>query len=301
MTKEGNSVKKILIFFAVIFLQMFGTANAEIKIYTGSDIYIMSESDNLGLAKEKAKQKSLRNAQEQAGVYVSSYTKVINNQVTHDEIVTMTNGILEVLDVNYIIADEKIDDINGITIKAEVKVRIDSDKIDAWLDKEIAEKHKKRLELQKEIDAKNKQLSKIKINIKQELDKANKLLEKNKPKPAMEIINNVRQFETDNYYTYFLIGKAHYKMKKYDTAIEYFNKSLQLNKNFNWSYHGLGLVYYELKEYWIANQYFTKAIELKPDELTYSWRGLTYSKMGKKDLAERDYVESKRIFNSKYK
>ena len=54
----------------------------------------MSESDNLGSAKEKAKQKALRNAQEQAGVYVSSYTKVINNQVTHDEIITMTNGIL---------------------------------------------------------------------------------------------------------------------------------------------------------------------------------------------------------------
>ena len=232
-------MKKFLIFFAVIFLQMFGTANAEIKIYTGTDVYIMSESDSLGSAKEKAKQKALRNAQEQAGVYVSSYTKVINNQVTHDEIITMTNGILEVLDVNYVIADEKIDDINGIRIKAEVKVRIDSDKIDAWLDKEIAEKHKKRLELQKEIDDKNKQLSEIKINIKQELDKAKKLLEKNKPQPAMEIINNVRQFETDNYYTYYLIGTAYYKMKKYDTAIEYFNKSLQLNKNYNWSYHGL--------------------------------------------------------------
>ena len=61
------------------------------------------------------------------------------------------------------------------------------------------------------------------------------------------------------------------------------------------------MVYYELKEYWIANQYFTKAIQLKPDELIYSWRGLTYSKMGKKDLAEKDYAESKRIFHSKYK
>lgn len=294
-------MKKFLIFFVIIFFQMFGTANAEIKIYTGTDVYIMSESDSLGSAKEKAKQKALRNAQEQAGVYVSSYTKVINNQVTHDEIITMTNGILEVLDVNYIIADEKIDDINGITIKAEVKVRIDSDKIDAWLDKEIAEKHKKRLELQKEIDDKNKQLSEIKINIQQELDKAKKLLDEKNPKPAMNIINNTLQFETDNYYTYFLMGESHYQMKKYDTAIIYYNKSIQLNKNYNWSYHGLGLVYYELKRYWIANQYFTKAIQLKPDELTYSWRGLTYSKMGKKDLAEKDYAESKRIFHSKYK
>lgn len=145
-TEEAEIMKKLLqIFFAVLFVQIifFGTAEAEIKIYTGSDIYIMSESDNLGSAKEKAKQKALRNAQEQAGVYVSSYTKVVNSQVTHDEIITMTNGILEVLDVNYVIADEKIDDINGITIRAEVKVRIDSDKIDEWLDRDIEEKHRK--------------------------------------------------------------------------------------------------------------------------------------------------------------
>lgn len=46
-------MKKFL--FLLIFLQtfLFNTANAEIKIYTGSDIYIMSESDNLGSAKEK--------------------------------------------------------------------------------------------------------------------------------------------------------------------------------------------------------------------------------------------------------
>ena len=294
-------MRKFLIFFAVIFFQIFSTASAEIKIYTGSDIYIMSESDNLGSAKEKAKQKALRNAQEQAGVYVSSYTKVINNQVTHDEIITMTNGILEVLDVNYIIADEKIDDINGITIKAEVKVRIDSDKIDEWLDREIAEKNKKRLELQNEIDAKNKELSDIKINIQQELDKAKKLLDEKNPKPAMTIINNTLQFETDNYYTYFLMGEAHYQMKKYDTAIIYYNKSIQLNPNYNWSYHGLGLVYYELKKWWISNQYFTKAIQLKDEELSYSWRGLTYQKMGKKQLAESDFATSKRIFDAKYK
>lgn len=212
----------------------------------------------------------------------------------------MTNGILEILNVNYIIADEKIDDLNGITIKAEVRVKIDSDKIDAWLDKKIAEKNKKRIELQKEIENKTKQLSEIKINIQQELDKAKKLLDKENPKPALDICNNVLQFETNNYYTYFLIGTDHYKMKKFDTAINFFNKSIQLNDKFNWSYHGLGLVYYELKEFWIANQYFTKAIQLKPDELSYSWRGLTFQKMGKKKLAENDFATSKKIFYKKY-
>lgn len=327
MTMLKVNVRTIIIFIIVSILFLFKSniVYAEMKTYIGTDIYIMSESDNLGKAKSEAKKKALRNAQEQAGVYVSSYTKVKNNMVTEDEIITITNGILEVIDVDYEMGNN-IDDINGIPIKAIVTVQIDTDKIDNWLDKEIEDKHNKRRELDNEIQKKNQELqnlnSKIEqlsqkqqqpatvinnttiinnnINVTQQLNNASRLLDDNKPKPAMEIINNVRQFETDNYYTYYLMGVAHYKMKKYDTAIEYFNKSIQLNKTYNWSYHGLGVVYYDLKEYWIANQYFTKALQYKQDELTYSWRGLTYSKMGKKDLAQQDYEMSKKIFHSKY-
>ena len=334
-----DSIIKFIIMTVSLILFMVGTVHAEMKTYIGTDIYIMSEADNLKKAKDEAKKKALRNAQEQAGVYVSSYTKIKNNMVTEDEIITITNGILEVMNVDYEMGSN-IDDINGIPIKATVTVRIDSDKIDNWLDKDIEEKHNQRRKLDQEIEQKNQQLqdlnSKIdklfqaqnrnnnqqpstvitnnttiinnnitvnnrnNINVTQQLNNASKLLDDNKPKPALDIINNVMQVETDNYYTYYLMGVAHYKMKKYDTAITYFNKSIQLNKNYNWSYHGLGLVYYELKEYWISNQYFTKALSLKQDELTYSWRGLTYSKMGRKDLAERDYAMSKKIFYSKY-
>ena len=59
----------------------------------------MSEFETLDVAKQRAKQKATRNAQEQAGVYVSSYTKVINLQVQDDEIIAITNGILKIFEV----------------------------------------------------------------------------------------------------------------------------------------------------------------------------------------------------------
>ena len=52
---------------------LFATvSHAEIQTYTGEGIYIMSEGENLGVAKERAKANAMRNACEQAGVYVES-------------------------------------------------------------------------------------------------------------------------------------------------------------------------------------------------------------------------------------
>ena len=48
------------------------TVNAELKTYTGTDEYVMSEFETIDIAKQRAKQKAERNAQEKAGVYINS-------------------------------------------------------------------------------------------------------------------------------------------------------------------------------------------------------------------------------------
>ena len=120
-------MKKI---FSMIFLAMFffaSIAHAEIKNYSGTGEYIMSEYETIDVAKQRAKQKAARNAQEQAGVFVSSYTKIKNHQVSEDEIIAITNGILKIFDVqeNLIPQDEG----KNILIQVTIKASIDSDKI----------------------------------------------------------------------------------------------------------------------------------------------------------------------------
>ena len=93
--------KMIAAAFAAGSFAVMPLASAEVKEYEGFGEYVMSDFETPDVAKQRAKARAEQNAMEQAGVYVESYTKVINHQVSHDEIVTMTNGILKVKDVQY--------------------------------------------------------------------------------------------------------------------------------------------------------------------------------------------------------
>lgn len=106
-------------------------ANAEIISVTASDDYIMSEFETIDIAKQRAKLKALRAAQEKAGVFVESNTDVVNMMVTNDEIHTLTAGILNVSDVQF--SQESLPNLNGLVIHATVTARVDTDDIDSWL------------------------------------------------------------------------------------------------------------------------------------------------------------------------
>ena len=75
------------------------TANAEIKTYEGSDEYFMNEFETMDIAKQRAKQKAERVAQENAGVYISSYSETKDMELVKDEVISIACGILSVVDV----------------------------------------------------------------------------------------------------------------------------------------------------------------------------------------------------------
>lgn len=54
--------------FIIGFLLVNAVSHAE--IYTSEGSYVMSEGENLGVAKERAKADAMQNASEKAGVYV---------------------------------------------------------------------------------------------------------------------------------------------------------------------------------------------------------------------------------------
>ena len=109
------------------------TVNAEVKTYTGTDEYIMSEFETLDIAKQRAKQKAERNAQEKAGVYISSYSETKDLELVTDEIVSITCGIMSVTDVKYEMTP--LEDVNGFAIRATVTANIETDDVNKWLEK----------------------------------------------------------------------------------------------------------------------------------------------------------------------
>ena len=58
----------------------------------------MSEGENLGVSKERAKADAMRNASEKAGVYVKNYTRTKNLTLEEDIIETMTANILKLVE-----------------------------------------------------------------------------------------------------------------------------------------------------------------------------------------------------------
>lgn len=123
-------------FLSVIGLMlMMSSLHAQVISYTGSDEYIMSEFETIDIAKQRAQQKAIRNAQEQAGVYVQSNTEVVNMMVTKDEIQTMTAGILKVTDVQYQLTP--LLDGKSLIVKATVSADIDSDELANFFNKPL--------------------------------------------------------------------------------------------------------------------------------------------------------------------
>ena len=55
-------------------------AHAEIQTYTGEGTYVMSEGENLGVSKERAKADAMRYACEQAGVFVKSVSRSVKSE-----------------------------------------------------------------------------------------------------------------------------------------------------------------------------------------------------------------------------
>ena len=129
--------KKILTTLFIFGLVIFNSvASAEIKFFEGVGEHYMEDStETLAQAQEKAKLAAELDALEQAQVNVQVYSEQNNLNLTKDEIVTLTAGIMNVLDVKYSIKSEN----DGILLmRAEVKAEIDTDKISELVEREIS-------------------------------------------------------------------------------------------------------------------------------------------------------------------
>ena len=64
---------------------------------TASGVYIMGENDSPKIAKDAARQEAMRSATEKAGVYVESYSKTQNMELSADDVKIISGAVLKVL------------------------------------------------------------------------------------------------------------------------------------------------------------------------------------------------------------
>ena len=272
-------------------LLLMPAVNAEVKTYEGVGEYLMSDFETPETAKQRAKQRAEQAAQEKAGVFVESRTEIVNMLVTKDEIVTMTGGILKIVDVSY---EREIVSSDATLIRAKVKADIDSDDIDKWLNRAPAERSdavEKNLELQKAIDEQNKQIEELKSKLaaaeskqekekiseqiiaedkpflsNQQLEEAMKLYSTGDPVGAAPYCTRAIELNPENATAYAIRGVIFYLQKDFNSAIADYNKAIQLNPSDYKNFYNRGLAHVQLKDYRAAAEDFSGAINLNAND-----------------------------------
>ena len=313
---------KKIIFILMLSLFITCTASAEIKTYEGFGEYAMSDFETPEVAKQRAKQRAEQNAQEQAGVFVKSNVRVKNLQVQEDEIEVMTAGIMKVHSVEY---DKKIDE-NGFIFSAKILADIDTDEIDNWLNKNIAEKAElieQNRALKESVAAQEKQLAELKeklaaveknnsINYSPQIRAqitegfvqsdnnfmSNKFLEEGNNFYARQdyvnAINSYSQaidFNSKNVAAYVYRGSAYGSIKNYPSAESDYLRAVQLDyQNIN-ARIGLSLVYYYVHDYRTAISELNKILDMNNSNgQAYYLRSLCYRNLNMPIEAIKDYT-----------
>ena len=261
----------ILFIFSILLLASISHA----EIYTGEGKYIMSEGENLGVAKERAKADAMRNACEKAGTYVKSYSRSKNFELEEDIIETMTANIIKLVEEPHFFPLQELDNLEGVLIRVTVKAQIDDSDILRWLNKDDSQKSELVVQydaLKKAYEEQARQLEELKRQLantpqdkeqitkkfadedkiflsNQKVDEAWKLYNKGDYSGAIKLHNEAIELNPDNSLAYYGRGTAYNGLKQYERAIQDYDKAIQLNPNYDKAYNNRGNAYYGLGQY----------------------------------------------------
>ena len=278
-------MKKFLIALATGLL-IASNASAEVKTYTGTDEYIMSEFETIDIAKQRARQKAERNAQEQAGVFISGYSRTNNFELVDDEVISITCGIMSVVDVKY--TTDSLPDVNGFVIRATVKANIETDDVGKWLEKSARERSMiviQNKELRQAVDEQDATINELKEQIKR-LTVDGKL----SGKREREAVSREIAAEDDTFLANRKLEEAqkNFYNRNYTEAIKLCDESLALQPTAR-AYCGRGGAYGVLKNFDKTVADCTQAIKLDPNyAMAYNNRGAAFGNLNNYEQAMED-------------
>ena len=121
----------IIFFVVLVFSTQTPAAFAQSVEIISEGVYQMGDNDTPSAAEEMALLKAKRNAVEQAGTYIGSFTSVKNFQVTDDNVVALSVGAIKVS-----VLDTKRTQIgNGMEIRVKIRAIVDTEMLNTLIKK----------------------------------------------------------------------------------------------------------------------------------------------------------------------
>lgn len=130
-------MKKFLTLVMMFVLMNFSLASAQVVTVTGKGEYFMNRGikETYDDAITHAEEDARRNAVENAGLAIKSFSRTKNLELDEDVVETVAGGILEIIGKPKIYNGDTNED--GIKIICELTARVDTSKVEKFLGKKI--------------------------------------------------------------------------------------------------------------------------------------------------------------------
>ncbi|MDR3563982.1 MAG: tetratricopeptide repeat protein [Negativicutes bacterium] len=251
---------------------------AEVKEIIAEGTYCMGDGETPTVAEERALLQAKRQAVEQAGTYVESYSKTLNYQLTADEIQVISSGIMEVTVL------DKQRTVSGSNINFWVKIRalVSLDKIEDMAakvkEKTTVEDYKK---LQEDYSKSQQEIAQLKQQLQQTND------DKEKGRIRSQITASETIFQASSW---FERGNSQLAARDYYQAIESFSQAVSFGPNKGRAYLNRGHAYVMTGQYEAAIADFNTATAVDPSlAFAYYAKGYAYERLGRRQAAVQAY------------
>ena len=292
---------------------------ATVKLYTATGEDYANEIESQDIAKLRARDKAIKKATKQAGVYLKTYSRSINNELTDDEITAITSNAWQLVgEPKYSSKIVKGSDETSIIIwTATVEVNVDDSEIQSWIKRDdkdkstiinqtreaqkVSEENERKIEdlrekynratSQAEKDSLRKQMTEADRDFlaNQKFEEGLKLDYAKDYHGSIKLYTEAIELKPDWSLPYNNRGCAYSDLGQYERAIQDYNKALEF-KQHEFMYNNRGNAYKDLKQYERAIQDYNKAIEINPNlSEAYTNRGVAYRNLGQKERAIQDY------------
>lgn len=296
-------------------------AEAEFKTYTAMGVDYGNELESQDIVKLRARDKAIKNAVKQAGVYLKTYSRSVNNELTDDEITAITSNTYEIVgEVRYNqVAKQVTDQIILVMWEATVDVKVDDGEITKWVSRDsdersklitqtretneaAAENERKVEDLRKRASTATDEAGREKLKAEfeqadneflsnQKVEEGTRLAYQDKHDEAIKLYTEAIQLNPNNTAAYFARSSIYHALsmineteaKKFRTlAINDLNKAIEIKPDYSEAYGKRGLIYYYAKNYPNAIKDFNHAIEIDPTNAqNYIYRSLYWNQVAK--------------------
>ena len=296
---------------------------ATVKLYTATAEDYASEVESQDIAKLRARDKAIKKATKEAGVYLRTYSRSVNNELTVDEVTAITSNSWQLVgEPKYSRSVKQVSDETSIIVwTATVEVNVDDAELQSWLKRDDKDKstiitqtreaqtatdeneraiedlrerytqaasQTERDEVRQQIDDADRDFL-----ANQKLDEGNRLYYAQDYNGAIRLYGEAVELKPDFAAAYNNRGIAYDDLKQYERAIADYDAAIELDPNFAAAYNNRGAAYADMEQHEQAIDDYDTAIELDPYYFeAYNNRGVAYYNLGELELAIVDYSKA---------